>query len=377
MATETLVEVKHLKKYYKVSGKGFAGRKQTVKAIDDVSFTIAKGEAVGLVGESGCGKTTTGRALLRLIDVTDGEIWFDGQDITHSTEAQLRPLRSQMQIIFQDPYGCLNPREKVGEIISAPLRVQGVKNKAELRRRALELMEEVGLRADYIDRFPHEFSGGQRQRIGIARALAADPRLIVCDEPVSALDVSVQAQVVNLIQKLQKEHGLTYLFISHDLRVVRHLCSRILVMYLGAIVESGTREQIYGAPAHPYTQALLSAVPEVRTNGVQHRVLLEGDIPSPIDLPAGCRFCTRCPQATDRCRRERPLMRDLGDGHLCACHFAQDGKPSAQSAAPAGADAAGAAAAENSAAASAAKQPGEAKNPVQSAASAPAGEVRP
>ena len=261
MATETLVEVKHLKKYYKVSGKGFAGRKQTVKAIDDVSFTIAKGEAVGLVGESGCGKTTTGRALLRLIDVTDGEIWFDGQDITHSTEAQLRPLRSQMQIIFQDPYGCLNPREKVGEIISAPLRVQGVKNKAELRRRALELMEEVGLRADYIDRFPHEFSGGQRQRISIARALALKPRLLIADEAVSALDVSIQAQVLALLAELKAELNLTLMFITHDLRVAAEISNSVVVMQKGQIVERGAPGQLFASPQHAYTRTLLGAMP--------------------------------------------------------------------------------------------------------------------
>ena len=322
MEREKLVEVKHLKKYFQVNGGGLAGKKQTLKALDDVSFYIYKGETVGLVGESGCGKTTTGRVILRLTDATDGEIWFDGKDITHWSESRLRPLRKEMQIIFQDPYGCLDPRQKVGDIISAPLRVQGLRDKAQLRQRALELMEEVGLRSDYIDRFPHEFSGGQRQRIGIARAIAGNPKLIVCDEPVSALDVSIQAQVVNLIQELQREHDLTYLFISHDLRIVRHLCDRIVVMYLGVIVESGTRDEIYEQTAHPYTKALLSAVPEVGSDSAENRIILQGDIPSPIDLPAGCRFCTRCPVATDLCRTKQPVAHDLGNGHICVCHYA-------------------------------------------------------
>lgn len=320
MEQTKLVEVKNLKKYFSVNSSGFTGKKQTVKAIDDVSFDIFKCDCVGLVGESGCGKTTIGRAILRLIDVTDGRILFDGKDITHWNQKQLRPLRHDMQIIFQDPYGCLDPRRKVGDIITAPLRLQGIKKKNELRERALELMEEVGLRADYIDRLPHEFSGGQRQRIGIARAIAGKPRFIVCDEPVSALDVSVQAQVVNLIEKLQKEYELTYLFISHDLRVVKHLCNKIVVMYLGTVVESGSREDIYDRTAHPYTKALLSAVPE--TDGEpQNRILLTGDIPSPIDLPSGCRFSGRCPIATDKCRTEAPPTVDLGGGHLCACHY--------------------------------------------------------
>ncbi|HPR39809.1 MAG TPA: ATP-binding cassette domain-containing protein, partial [Oscillospiraceae bacterium] len=292
MEPDTIVEINHLKKYYKVNGNGFRGKEETVKALDDISFEISRGETVGLVGESGCGKTTAGRAILRLIDVTDGEILFKGQDITHASEKELRPLRRNMQIIFQDPYGCLNPRKRVGEIITEPLRLQGITNGKELKEHALELMEEVGLRSDYADRFPHEFSGGQRQQVGIARAIAADPEFIVCDEPVSALDVSVQAQVLNLIQKLQRERDLTYLFISHDLRVVKHLSDRIIVMYLGSIVECGSREEIYSHPAHPYTKALLSAVPEVGGDA-GGRILLQGDIPSPIHLPTGCRFHTR------------------------------------------------------------------------------------
>lgn len=322
MGQKNLVEVKNLKKYYPIGGMG---KKKAAKALDGITFEIKEGETLGLVGESGCGKTTVGRAILRLIPITEGEIWFDGEEITNYSESKMRSLRSKMQIIFQDPYGCLDPRRKVFDIIAAPLKLHGVTDKKELKERVLQLMEEVGLRTDYMDRYPHEFSGGQRQRIGIARAIAIHPKLIVCDEPVSALDVSVQAQVVNLIQKLQKEHGLTYLFISHDLRVVNHLCDRIIVMYLGTIVESGKKEDIYENPAHPYTRALLSAVPEIGSEMTQNRTILKGDIPSPIDLPSGCRFHTRCPEATERCKTETPQMTDLGGGHQCCCHYCRKG----------------------------------------------------
>lgn len=315
---QVLIQVKDLKKYFPVGG---FGSRKAAKALDGVSFDIYQGETLGLVGESGCGKSTMGRVILGLTPATEGEVWFDGRNITHYTEKQMRPLRAEMQIIFQDPYGCLDPRKTVFELIAAPLRVHGMKDKEQLKKRVLELMEEVGLRSDYIDRFPHEFSGGQRQRIGIARAIAINPRFIVCDEPVSALDVSVQAQVVNLIRRLQREHGLTYLFISHDLRVVKHLCDRIVVMYLGVVVESGRKEDIYSRPAHPYTRALLSAVPEVGSGSVEHRIILEGDIPSPIDPPEGCRFHTRCPKAQPICSQQAPPQTDLGDGHLCCCHF--------------------------------------------------------
>ena len=318
MKQENLVEVKNLKKYYPVSG---LGKKKLAKALDGVTFEIRRGETLGLVGESGCGKTTAGRAILKLINATDGEIWFDNEEITHYSERRMRPFRSAMQIIFQDPYGCLDPRKTVYELIAAPLKVQGMKNKEELKASVLRLMKEVGLREDYLDRFPHEFSGGQRQRIGIARAIAIHPKLIVCDEPVSALDVSVQAQVVNLIRRLQKEYGLTYLFISHDLRVVKHLCDRIVVMYLGTIVEAGDKKDIYENPAHPYTQALLSAVPEIGSGTRENRIILKGDIPSPIDLPSGCRFHTRCPRATELCEKEAPPVKDLGGGHTCCCHY--------------------------------------------------------
>lgn len=318
MREENLVEVKDLKKYYPVNSRG---KKETARALDGVSFEIRRGETLGLVGESGCGKTTVGRAILNLIPATSGEIWFDGQEISGYSEKQMRPLRQAMQIIFQDPYGCLDPRKTVFDLIGAPLLLYGMKNKEERKKRVLELMQEVGLRSDYLDRYPHEFSGGQRQRIGIARAIAVHPKFIVCDEPVSALDVSVQAQVVNLIRRLQKEYGLTYLFISHDLRVVRHLCDRIVVMYLGKVVEAGDKKDIYEHPAHPYTQALLSAVPEIGSDSYEKRVILKGDIPSPIDPPTGCRFHTRCPAAQERCTREEPTMVDLGGGHCCSCHF--------------------------------------------------------
>lgn len=322
MEQKNLVEVKNLKKYFPAGGSLM--NKKYAKALDGVSFEIREGETLGLVGESGCGKTTVGRSILRLIPSTDGEIWFDGENITHYNEKQMRPLRSEMQIIFQDPYGCLDPRKTVFELIAAPLKLHGITNPAQLKMRVLELMEEVGLRSDYMDRFPHEFSGGQRQRIGIARAIAINPKLIVCDEPVSALDVSVQAQVVNLLKKLQKEHGLTYLFISHDLRVVKHLCDRIVVMYLGVVVESGTKEEIYGNPSHPYTQALLSAVPEMGSDRAKNRVILQGDIPSPLHVPSGCRFHTRCPMATEKCAAEVPAAVDLGNGHLCSCHYCKE-----------------------------------------------------
>ncbi len=321
MKQENLVEVKNLKKYYPVSN-GF-GKKKTAKALDGVSFEIRRGETLGLVGESGCGKTTVGRCLLKLTENSGGEIWFDGQNITDYSEKKMHPLRSQMQIIFQDPYGCLDPRKTVYELIAAPLKVHGMHNKAELTDTVKRLMNEVGLREDYMDRYPHEFSGGQRQRIGIARAIAIHPKLIVCDEPVSALDVSVQAQVVNLIRRLQREYGLTYLFISHDLRVVKHLCDRIIVMYLGTIVESGNKKDIYEHPVHPYTQALLSAVPEIGKEEAGRCDILKGDIPSPIDLPGGCRFHTRCPKATEICCTETPPTVDLGGGHICCCHYCE------------------------------------------------------
>ena len=319
MQAEALLQVRDLKKYYPVRQ---GGRRAWAHALDGVSFDVLRGETLGLVGESGCGKTTTGRAVLRLIDVTAGSVLWKGQDITHYSERQMRPLRRSMQIVFQDPYGCLDPRRRVFDIIAEPLRLGGLRDRRQLRERVAELMRSVGLREDTIDRFPHEFSGGQRQRVGIARALAVDPEFIVCDEPVSALDVSIQAQVVNLIRDLQRERDLTYLFISHDLRVVRHICDRIVVMYLGRIVEQGDRGDIFERTAHPYTRALLSAVPEIGQDRAYEHAVLSGDVPSPIAPPSGCRFHTRCPLAQERCRKEAPELREVSEGHFCACHLA-------------------------------------------------------
>jgi len=324
--SEKLLEVKHLKKYYPVkSFSALPREKKYVKAIDDISFDISKGETLGLVGESGCGKTTTGRAILRLIEPTSGELHFEGRDITTITQKELLPLRKEMQIVFQDPYGCLDPRKTVGQIIARPISLHEKLSKKDERARVTELMEVVGLRPEYISRYPHEFSGGQRQRVGIARALALNPKFIVCDEPVSALDVSIQAQVINLMKTLQQQLGLTYLFISHDLRVINHICDRVAVMYLGSIMEIGKKEDVYGNTAHPYTQALLSAIPTISENaGSVVREKLTGDIPSPLELPTGCRFHTRCKYSKEICRQTAPPMCDLGDGHFCACHFAED-----------------------------------------------------
>ena len=299
-----------------------------VKAVDGVSFSIARGETLGLVGESGCGKSTLGRAVLRLYDPTSGTIIFDGEDITSLSEKELRFVRRRMQMVFQDPYASLNPRHSVGRIVGEPLRVHKVVSRQEVDGRVRELLEVVGLPADAANRYPHEFSGGQRQRIGLARSLALNPQFIVCDEPVSALDVSIQAQIINLLESLQKEFGLTFLFIAHDLAVVRHISDRIVVMYLGKIVEIAPADDLYDNPLHPYTLTLLSAIPipdpEVERGRVAIRV--EGDLPSPANPPEGCRFHTRCPFVQEtRCAGEEPELRSL-DGHLVACHFAEDVK---------------------------------------------------
>jgi peptide/nickel transport system ATP-binding protein len=298
-----------------------------VKAVDDVSFTIERGETLGLVGESGCGKTTVGRTIIRLYDPTAGKVIFNGVDITHTPENRLRVTRRQMQMVFQDPFASLNPRHSVGRIVGEPIRVHGLaKSRREVANRVRELLVRVGLPADAASRYPHEFSGGQRQRIGLARALAVNPAFIVCDEPVSALDVSIQAQIVNLLEELQDELGLTYLFIAHDLAVVRHISDRIAVMYLGAIVEISPAEQLYESPLHPYTISLLSAVPipdpEVERN--RARIFLTGDLPSPANPPSACRFHTRCPYVQPtRCTTERPQLRTLATGHTVACHWAE------------------------------------------------------
>ena len=297
-----------------------------VKAVDGVSLTIERGETVGLVGESGCGKSTVGRAMLRLYEPTGGRVVFEGVDVTHLSEADLRPLRRRMQMVFQDPFASLNPRHSVGRIVGEPLRAHGIARGREAHTRVRELLEVVGLPSDAANRYPHEFSGGQRQRIGLARALALNPALLVCDEPVSALDVSIQAQIVNLLEQLQDEFGLTYLFIAHDLAVVRHISDRIAVMYLGKIVEVAPADDLYDNPLHPYTVTLLSAIPipDPAVERSRRSIRVQGDLPSPANPPSACRFHTRCPFVQpSRCRDEEPLLRTL-DGHLVACHFAEE-----------------------------------------------------
>jgi oligopeptide/dipeptide ABC transporter ATP-binding protein len=311
---DELVRVRGLVKHFPVEGSD-----DVVRAVDGVSFQIFRGETLGLVGESGCGKSTVGRCLLRLIEPTAGEIAFEGRDVVTMGRRELRELRREMQIVFQDPYASLNPRMKVGDIIAEPLVIHKIGSAKERRARAAELLGKVGLDPDYGNRYPHEFSGGQRQRIGVARTLALNPKLIVADEPVSALDVSVQAQVVNLFQDLQKEFGLTYLFISHGLAVVEHISTRVAVMYLGRIVEVADAAELYALPLHPYTKALLSAIPIPDPKQKRSRIVLQGDVPTPINPPSGCRFRTRCPIAIDDCARIDPELREVSTGHSVAC----------------------------------------------------------
>lgn len=325
---ENLLEVRNLVKTFPVKGGLLQRTVGEVQAVTDVSFEVRRGETLGLVGESGCGKSTLGRSVLRLIEPTSGIIRFNGQDITHIPQSEMTPLRKDMQIIFQDPYSSLDPRTPVGESIAEGLRVQGV-YAGERRRRVLEALDRVGLQEYHSRRFPHEFSGGQRQRIGIARALVVGPKFIVCDEPVSALDVSIQSQVLNLLKKLQRELNLTLLFIAHDMSVVEHICDRVAVMYLGKIVEVATREELFRNPQHPYTQALLSAIPVPDPGRRRKRIILQGEIPSPLNPPSGCRFHTRCAECVlEVCAPKAPSLIDIGSiqgdtPHLCACHFRQ------------------------------------------------------
>jgi len=321
-----LLTVRDLRKHFPVDQGVLSSRiGKKVFAVDGISFVVNEGETLGLVGESGCGKSTTGRCVMRLLEATAGSIEFEGTDVLKLHGKALKDYRRNVQIIFQDPYASLNPRMTIGEIVSEPMVVHGAGTTAERRARVQELLDVVGLNPEHINRYPHEFSGGQRQRIGIARALALRPRLIVCDEPVSALDVSIQAQVINLLDKLQDEFDLTYLFIAHDLSVVRHISDHVAVMYLGKIVETGDWKGLYDAPHHPYTQSLLSAVPvpDPAKQKERQRIILEGDVPSPIDPPSGCRFHTRCPIAQfPKCRDEEPSLREIAPGHWAACHFA-------------------------------------------------------
>ncbi|HHZ14176.1 MAG: ABC transporter ATP-binding protein [Caldicoprobacterales bacterium] len=313
-----LIEVKNLKQYFPVSDGLF--RTKYVKAVDDVSFYINKGETLGLVGESGCGKTTTGRSLLRLYEPTGGKIFYDGEDITH---ADMMPYRRKMQIVFQDPYASLNPRMTIADIVGEPIDIHKLAHsKKERSERIMEMLDRVGLNSEHANRYPHEFSGGQRQRVGIARALAVDPEFIVCDEPVSALDVSIQAQIVNMFEELQEEMGLTYLFIAHDLSVVKHISNRIGVMYLGKLVELAESYELTFHSVHPYTRSLISAIPipDPEVSRQRKRIVLEGDVPSPLDPPSGCRFRTRCPYADELCAREEPEFREISKGHFAACH---------------------------------------------------------
>ena len=317
----TLLEVAHLTKHYPVRGGVFGRGRGEVHAVDDVSFAIRQGETLGLVGESGCGKSTIGKTVLRLVEPTAGTIAWRGQHIHRLHGRAMRPYRRELQAVFQDPYASLNPRMRAADIVAEPIRNFEKISAAEMGERVVSLFEKVGLRPDQMPRYPYEFSGGQRQRLGIARALAPRPKLIVCDEPVSALDVSVQAQVINLLGDLQREFGLSYLFIAHDLAVVEHISHRVAVMYLGRIVELAPTRAVFSHPQHPYTEALLSAVPVPDPTVQRKRIILAGDVPSPIDLPSGCRFHTRCPYAFDRCRVEEPALKEVLPGHFAACHL--------------------------------------------------------
>ncbi|MGI5899352.1 MAG: ABC transporter ATP-binding protein [Christensenellales bacterium] len=325
MAKDIILEVNNLKKYYPVSGGLFGKTRNYVKAVDDVSFTIERGTTMGLVGESGCGKTTVGRTILRLHEVTGGRVKFNGQDLSQLPKGELRRMRPKMQMIFQDPYSSLSPRMPVGEIIGEAVRQHNIVPKSQHRAYIAKVMRDCGLQPQYFYRYPHEFSGGQRQRICIARAVALNPELIICDEPVSALDVSIQAQIINLLMDLQKQFNYTYLFISHDLSIVEHISKTIGVMYLGSMVEMGDKEKIFANPMHPYTRALLSAVPMPDPSYKMNRIILSGDIPSPVNPPSGCKFRTRCSEAMDICAKVEPVFKEYEPGHCVACHlYSQD-----------------------------------------------------
>ena len=321
-STDALLQVSNLKKYFEIRRGVFGGRRSYLKAVDGISFEIRKGETFGLVGESGCGKSTTGRTIIRLYDATDGAVVFDGANITDMTQKELKPYRKRIQMIFQDPYASLNSRMTVTDIVGEGIGTHGLASGRERQARIYDLLSRVGLKREHADRYPHEFSGGQRQRIGIARALAVEPELVICDEPISALDVSIQAQVVNMLEDLQDDMGLTYLFIAHDLSMVKHISDRIGVMYLGALVEVTRSEELYRSPLHPYTKALLSAIPipDPDLTRKNRRVVLKGDVPSPIDPPPGCRFASRCPLVSEICRQETPVLRELAPDHMVACH---------------------------------------------------------
>lgn len=316
-----LLEVQELKKWFPMKTSPFSKEKQYIKAVDGVSFTLNEGETLGVVGESGCGKSTMGRSVLRLLEPTSGKIYFEGQDYTALKSEQLRKSRSKLQIIFQDPYASLDPRMTIGDIIAEPLDIQLKLRKEERRKRILETMAHVGLNTQYVNRYPHEFSGGQRQRIGIARAIILNPKIMVCDEPVSALDVSIQAQVINLLMDLRKDMGMAYIFISHDLSVIKHISDRVAVMYLGHIVEIADKKDLYAHPMHPYTVALLSAIPVPNRKEKKKKIVLEGDLPSPANPPSGCVFHTRCYKAQEICSLQEPGLKECGNGHCCACHF--------------------------------------------------------
>ncbi len=318
----SLLTVTDLKKYFPTyNTKLVRSEGAPVKAVDGLTLSLEPGETLGLVGESGCGKSTAGRTILKLLEPTGGKIEFEGRDVTNAKGEELRKLRRELQMVFQDPYGSLNPRHPVGAIIAAPFEIQGVKPEGGVKKAVQELMERVGLNPEHYNRYPHEFSGGQRQRIGVARAVALKPKLVVCDEPVSALDVSIQAQVINLLEDIQKEQNLAYIFIAHDLSVVRHISNRVMVMYLGHTMEMSDRIGLYERPMHPYTQALMSAVPVPEPRRDRERILLTGDLPSPQNPPSGCVFRTRCPYAQERCAAEIPLPIELEPGHIVACHF--------------------------------------------------------